>query len=111
MSKVYIPTQWDYDVSISFDDISEYLSDTDYKKYKDKFLSVNVTLIYDNTLSDPDVGIESSFDFVDCIPKNTYPQEILDAVDKRLKEYEEWYADKAYEKLCDFVDYQKYGDY
>lgn len=111
MSRIHIPTEWDYCISIPLEDLQLYMTEEEYKKNKDKFLSVNLTLIYENSVGDKEVGLEPSFDFVDWHSSVSYPESVVDAIDKRLKEYEQFYSDKAYEKLCDYIDYQKYGDY
>lgn len=111
MNNVHIPLNWDYCVSIPFDDIAEYLSEEDYEKYQNQLLSVELTLSYENSPGDKDVGLEPSFDFVEWNSSISYPEPIVSAINKRLDKFKEWYSDKAYEKLCDFIDYQKYGDY
>ena len=111
MNNIYIPLKWDYCISMPWEDISEYLSEEDCEKYKNQLLSADITLSYENNLGDKDVGLEPSFDFVDWNSSISYPEPIVDAINKRLEEFKEWYSNKAYEKLCDFIDFQKYGDY
>lgn len=111
MNSIHIPLKWDYCVSISFDDISDYLTEEEYDKYKNKFLSVNLTLTYENHPGDDDTGYPPSFDFLNWESSTLYPEPITKAIDKHLADFEQQYSDRAYEKLCDFIDYQKYGDY
>lgn len=110
MSKIHIPTEWDYGVSIPFEDIREYLTEEQEKKYKNKILSIDVNLSFENNVEEPELGIHGSFDMCGCEFKHDYPEEIMDAVNKHLNERGQKYSDKAFEKLCDYIDYQKYGD-
>ena len=111
MPNIHIPYTWDYCTSIPLDDLSDYLTEEEYDKYKNKFLSVDLTLTYENHSGDDDTGYPPSFDFLNWESSTLYPEPITKAIDKHLADFEQRYSDKAYEKLCDFIDYQKYGDY
>ena len=111
MKNIYYPSTWEYVATISFHDIAGYLTDGDYEKYKDKYLSVDVTLSYDVQSEDKDVNAGEAFSFVEWNTSVEYPDVIQYAIDKYLAIEENRYSEQAYDKLCDYMDYQKYGDY
>ena len=110
MSRIHIPTEWNYRTSIPFEDIKEYLTKEQEEEYKNKILSVDVNLLFENNIEEPELGIPGSFDIYNCEFIHDYPEEIIDAVNKHLNERAQMYSDKAFEKLCDYIDYQKDGD-
>lgn len=111
MKSIYYPITWEYIATIPFQDIAEYLSIEDYEKYSDNYLSVDITLYYDYTREDKEVGQSEYITYCNWNSSVEYPESIQNAITAYLSKEGYRYDDDAYEKLCDFIDYQKYGDY
>ena len=102
-----LPFEWKYHLVIPFDEIGVMLTKPDYDYLKDKFNNgFDITLIFDYSIADPDVGIISdSLDYVKWTSCIDYPY----ILSKILNTYIESNIDK-YNKdaMIDLIDYMNW---